>query len=83
MELRPELCAPGVTPQRLAGLRAAIGHIEELLERGEPAGGAIAAFNADTGHDYTAPDFRGYWESRDAGTSRSRRPARPGRGCRT
>ncbi|XVU23193.1 hypothetical protein ACQPZJ_38935 [Actinoplanes sp. CA-054009] len=79
MELRPELCAPEVSPRRLAGLRAAIGHIEELLQRGEPADRAIAAFNADTGHDYTAPDFQGYWESRDVGdfALEAARPARP------
>ncbi|MEV6931197.1 hypothetical protein AB0M46_42830 [Dactylosporangium sp. NPDC051485] len=64
MELRPELCPPAVGPQRIAALCAAIDTIEGLLERGEPAAAAIAAFNAETGHDYTTDDFLAYWTSR-------------------
>ncbi|GAA2325795.1 hypothetical protein [Dactylosporangium salmoneum] len=65
MELRPELCPPPVAPERVAELCAAIETIEELLERGEPADAAIAAFNAGTGHGYATDDFRTYWTSRD------------------
>jgi hypothetical protein len=39
--------------------------IEGLLERGEPAEAAIAAFNAGTGHEYTAYHFHTYWQARD------------------
>lgn len=65
MQLRPELCAPPVSPPRLAELCAAIEHIEETLASGRPADTAIAAFNLDTGHEYAARDFLGYWESHD------------------
>jgi hypothetical protein len=41
----------------VAELSAAIVHLTELLERGRPAEAAIAAFNADTNHRYTAYDF--------------------------
>src|SRR4051794_6820457 len=64
MQLRPELCPPTVSPQRIAELRTAIEHIVGLLERGEPADAAITAFNAETGHDYTAVVFRSYRGSR-------------------
>ncbi|MET7395503.1 bacteriocin immunity protein [Dactylosporangium sp. NPDC005572] len=65
MELRPELCPPVVPPQRIAELCTAVETIEGLLERGESADAAIAAFNADTDHAYTAYDFLTYWKSRD------------------
>lgn len=65
MELRPELSAPVVSPQRIAELCMAIGRIEELLVGGDPADTAITAFNAETGHDYTAEDFFCDWECRD------------------
>ncbi|GAA2599774.1 hypothetical protein GCM10010399_33200 [Dactylosporangium fulvum] len=79
MELRPELCPPAVGPQRIAELCAAIETIEGLLERGESADAAIAAFNAETGHDYTADNFRTYWTSRDVEdfALEAARPARP------
>ncbi|MEV4624521.1 bacteriocin immunity protein [Asanoa sp. NPDC049573] len=65
MELRPELCPPAVPTERSAQLRAAIDNIARLLEDGTPADGAIAAFNADTGHSYAAEHFLTYWESRN------------------
>lgn len=79
MELRPELCPPAVTQQRMAVLRTAIEHIAGLLERDEPADAAIAAFNAESGHDYTADDFLTYWESRDVEefSLEAARPPRP------
>jgi hypothetical protein len=65
VELRPELCAPAVPSQRIAELCAAIDRIEELLQNGDPADGAIAAFNAETGHEYAMEHFHCYWESYD------------------
>lgn len=65
MELRPELYPPVVGPRRMAELCTAIETIAGLLERGESADTAIAAFNAETGHDYAADSFLTYWESRD------------------
>ncbi|SCG77492.1 hypothetical protein [Micromonospora inositola] len=65
MELRPELCPPVAPEQRIADLSTAIATIAKLLERGESADSAIAAFNAGTGHAYTAYDFRIYWKSRN------------------
>ncbi|SCL36051.1 Colicin immunity protein / pyocin immunity protein [Micromonospora rhizosphaerae] len=65
MELRPELCPPVVPAQSIAELCTAIETIEGLLERGESADAAIAAFNAGTDHAYTAHDFLTYWKSRD------------------
>ncbi|WP_406044203.1 hypothetical protein OG799_06910 [Micromonospora sp. NBC_00898] len=83
MELRPELCPPVVGPQRIAELCTAIETIAGLLERGESADAAIAGFNAETGHDYTADYFLTYWKSRNSRTSRSRPPDPHGRRSRT
>jgi hypothetical protein len=62
MSLRPELRAPVVDSTRLEELCAEIDRITELLESGEDAEADIAAFNALTGHGYTASDFWHYWE---------------------
>jgi len=64
MELRPELCPPVISAHRVAALCAEIDHITDLLERDQSADSAINAFNADTGHDYTAYDFLTYGASR-------------------
>ena len=79
VELRPELCPPRVERQRIAELCAAIDRIEGLLQRGEPAEPAIAAFNADTGHAYPAEYFVTYRDSRDVEdfALEAARPARP------
>jgi hypothetical protein len=79
MDLRPELRPPAVSPERIAHLCAAVDHIAGLLDRGEPADAPIAAFNADTGHSYTAEDFLTYWRSRDVEdlALEAARPARP------
>ncbi|GID97609.1 hypothetical protein ACFQFC_23855 [Amorphoplanes digitatis] len=79
MELRPELCPPAVSSERVAQLRAAIEDIAQLLECGEPADAAIATFNADTGHSYNAEHFLTYWESRDVEdfALEAARPSRP------
>ncbi|GGM41069.1 hypothetical protein ACFFX1_18245 [Dactylosporangium sucinum] len=81
MELRAELCPPAVTPERVDALCAAIEAVEELLDRGDTgaAEAAIAAFNAGTGHDYTAYHFRTYAGSRDVEdfALEAARPARP------
>lgn len=76
MELRPELCPPVAPEQRIADLSTAKATIAKLLERGESADSAIAAFNAGTGHAYTAYDFRIYGSLVTSGTLRSRRPTR-------
>jgi hypothetical protein len=69
MELRPELLPPPVTPERTAALSREIERICALLDRRSPDSGqaasAIAAFNAMTGHAYTAYDFAGYHASRN------------------
>ena len=62
-ELRPALSPAPVAAGRVAELRAAIQHIETLLDRGEPAGAEIAAFNAGTGHRSEVADFSSYHES--------------------
>jgi hypothetical protein len=79
MELRAELCPPEVAPERIAELCAAIEAVERLLERGAAADAAIAAFNAETGHNYQARDFACYWESQsiEAFALQAARPARP------
>jgi hypothetical protein len=79
MELRPDLVPPVITPQRVAALCAAIDHIADLLGRDQPTAAAIAAFNADTGHDYTAYDFLTYQASRSVENSalEAARPAWP------
>ncbi|GIE87657.1 hypothetical protein [Actinoplanes regularis] len=58
MELRPELCAPVISQERLAELRATIERIGDLLENGRSVVAEIAALNADTGHDYIPEDLR-------------------------
>jgi hypothetical protein len=79
MRLRPELCPPAVGPQRIAELATAIETIARLLERGDPADAAIAAFNAETGHHYAAEDFLSYGSSRhvDDFAIEAARPASP------
>lgn len=79
MELRPELCPPVVGPQRITELCVAIDMISGLLERNESADTALAAFNAETGHDYAAEYFLSYWESVDVVhfAIEAARPARP------
>ncbi|GAA2740338.1 hypothetical protein [Kitasatospora cinereorecta] len=58
MDLRPELLPPAVDPRRLDALHTEIGRITDLLATGSTdADAAITAFNADTGHAYTVPDF--------------------------
>ncbi|MGW0664850.1 hypothetical protein [Streptodolium elevatio] len=67
MELRPELLPPPVPAERLAWLCAEIERIEGLVARGGPgeADEAVAAFNTETGHNYTVADFANYWRSGD------------------
>ncbi|WP_436535590.1 hypothetical protein [Actinoplanes sp. HUAS TT8] len=79
MELRPELCPPAISPERVVQLSAAIEDIAQLLDDGGPAEAAIAAFNTDTGHSYTAEQFLTYWESRDLDdfALEAARPSRP------
>jgi hypothetical protein len=79
MELRDALRPPVVPPQRVEELSTAIQAIAALLERGEPAGAAIMAFNVETGHHFTANHFVTYWESRDVEdfALEAARPARP------
>ncbi|MFI1992925.1 hypothetical protein [Actinoplanes sp. NPDC020271] len=79
MELRPELCPPAVSPERAAQLRSAVENITRLLAGGEPADGAITAFNAGTGHSYRAEHFLTYEESRglEDFVLEAARPARP------
>jgi hypothetical protein len=65
VDLRPELLPPPVSRQRLDELSCEIDRIADLVaDRSEDAGEAIRAFNAMTGHDYTAYDFVEYYGSR-------------------
>ena len=71
---------PPVSDQRLNELCREIEQIGELvLSPGEDAGEAIAAFNAATGHDYTALDFAEYHGTRslEEFALEAARPARP------
>jgi hypothetical protein len=79
MELRPELSPPPVGRSRLEELSREIERISGLLYAGEPAGEAIAAFNAETGHAYDASDFAEYhgWRSLDDFAVEAARPAYP------
>lgn len=80
VDLRPELLPPPVSRHRLDELCAEVERIADLLEaRAEAAGEAIAAFNAMTGHDYTAFDFAEYAGSRslEEFAREAARPARP------
>ncbi|MDQ1042976.1 hypothetical protein [Streptomyces sp. V4I2] len=66
MDLRPELL-PGTVPEaRVRALGREIERIEELLRSGERvrAQAAIAAFNADTGHECGPYDFLAHSGSR-------------------
>ncbi|WP_432972300.1 hypothetical protein [Dactylosporangium sp. CA-233914] len=58
MELRAELCAVEVPPERYAELTAAAEDIVDRIADGEDVGAAIEAFNAATGHQYDAESFR-------------------------
>lgn len=64
MDLRPELRAPNVTPEQIREISAKILRIEQLIHNGNAAEAerAVADFNAQTGHDYTALDFVSYEE---------------------
>lgn len=79
MDLRPELSPPPVDPSTLEELSREIERIAGLLYDGEPAGEAIAAFNATTGHDYDVSDFAEYqgWRALEDFAREAARPARP------
>ncbi|UXY33273.1 hypothetical protein [Streptomyces albidocamelliae] len=80
MDLRPESLPPPVSRQRLEELLAELERIGDPLEtRPKAAGEAIEAFNAMTGHDYTALNFAEYWGSRSLEEfgREAARPARP------
>ncbi|WP_326686535.1 MULTISPECIES: hypothetical protein [unclassified Streptomyces] len=68
-ELRPELLPPPVDEERLAELGREIERVAGLVARDGPADAAaeeaVAAFNARTGHAYSAADFASYagWRS--------------------
>lgn len=79
MDLRPELLPPPVDHRHLAGIRAEIGQISNLVAGGGPADEAITAFNERTGHDYSPLDFAAYDSGRDLEdfAREAARPARP------
>jgi hypothetical protein len=79
MDLRSELSPPPVERSRLEELSREIERIAGLLYDGEPAGEAIAAFNATTGHDYDVSDFAEYqgWRSLEDFAREAARPAHP------
>ncbi|MEU6232807.1 hypothetical protein [Kitasatospora sp. NPDC047058] len=80
MELRAELSPPPVSPARLDALCREIDRIGELVRTGSPgAPAAITAFNAATGHAYTAPDFAEYDGGRSV-AGFAREAARPAQG---
>jgi hypothetical protein len=58
VELRDALRRRPVTPERRVAIRAAMLHIEELVDRGEDATAAIETLNATTGHSFGLDDFR-------------------------
>ena len=60
MDLRDVLGRRPVTPERRAAMEAAVLGIEELLDRGDDATGAVEALNAMTGHSFGLDDFRPY-----------------------
>ncbi|MEV6237495.1 hypothetical protein [Lentzea sp. NPDC051838] len=80
MNLRPELMPPPVDRQRLAELSAEVERIAELVSSDpEAADEAIKAFNATTGHEYTAFSFATYHGSTslEEFATEAARPARP------
>jgi hypothetical protein len=81
MELRAELRPPVVPAERLAWLCAEIERIEAVIREGadEQAEAAVAAFNAETGHDFTVSHLHEYWGacSTEEFALSAARPARP------
>lgn len=80
VELRSELRPPPVSREQRDALGREIGVIAELLSTGAAgADGEVEAFNARTGHAYTALDFTGYGGSRslDDFATEAARPSHP------
>lgn len=81
MDLRPELLPPPVDKRRVDEISAEITRIGGLLDSRLHAEAdlAIAAFNADTGRDYSLADFLEYdgWRSLEAFALEAARPAWP------
>lgn len=80
VDLRPELTPLPVSQQRLDELCCEIERIADLVtSRSASADEVIRAFNARTGHDYTALDFAEYDASRSLVefATEAARPARP------